>query len=253
MGGFHWLGVLVGVASFLMAVECSTSCKGTDGQPGVVGSPGRDGLHGQKGEKGEPVLNSEGPLDPGTVLRLRGEAGSRGEQGPQGPKGYRGDLGTPGRPGKPGPPGPNGRNLGQGGGQNSQEAFSAFSVVRTETSYPPFKKITYQNESINNPGHFSMATGEFTCRIPGVYYFSFQAQAKASMCLKIVSEALLNPLAFCDYSRNLEQVFSGGVVLELTANQKVWLESFKEQQTAAEARDSRPKHITFTGFLLFRN
>lgn len=243
----------MGVASFLMSVDCSTSCRGTDGQPGVVGSPGRDGLHGQKGEKGESAPNAEGPLDPGTLLRLRGEVGSRGLQGAIGPKGYRGDLGIAGRPGNPGSPGPNGKSLSHGD-QNSHETSSAFSVVRTETSYPQFKqKITYQNASVNNPGHFDIATGEFTCRIPGVYYFNFQVQGKVSICLNIVSDALENPLGFCDYSRNLEQVFPGGVVLELAANQKVWLESFKEQQTDNEVRDTRTKLITFNGFLLFRS
>lgn len=47
------------------------------------------------------------------------------------------------------------------------------------------------------------------------------------------------------------QVLSGGVVLQLTAGQKVWLESFKDKQKDTEARDTNDKQIIFSGFLLF--
>lgn len=47
------------------------------------------------------------------------------------------------------------------------------------------------------------------------------------------------------------QILSGGVVLQLKANEKVWLRSFKDQQTDSEARDTQEKNIKFSGFLLF--
>lgn len=97
------------------------------------------------------------------------------------------------------------------------------------------------------------------------------------MCLRIASQALTSPLGFCDYSKNNDQVgfsaarqtsggnvpdefyvigcvvfqvLSGGVVLQLTAGQKVWLESFRDQQTNADSRDIQDKQIIFNGFLI---
>ncbi|XP_041634837.1 complement C1q subcomponent subunit C-like [Cheilinus undulatus] len=253
MGVYYGMLVLVGVASLLTSVQCDVSCRGTDGHVGVNGAPGRNGLPGAKGEKGEPAAMVEG-LDPDNLLRLKGEAGSQGPQGPTGPKGYRGVLGEAGRPGNPGRPGPNGRNIGQGGRRLQQQTHSAFSVKRTERTYPPYNQIVNQwTTVVNNPGDFDTTTGQFTCRIPGVYYFNFHSTAKASICLNIVSQALPNKLGFCDYNKNQDQTLSGGVVLELAVDQQVWLESFRDQQTAADAADNRDKMIIFNGFLLFYN
>lgn len=47
------------------------------------------------------------------------------------------------------------------------------------------------------------------------------------------------------------QVLSGGVVLELTVGQQVWLESFKENQRDAVRNDVQAKQIIFNGFLLY--
>lgn len=49
------------------------------------------------------------------------------------------------------------------------------------------------------------------------------------------------------------QVLSGGVVLELTSGQQVWLESIKENQRDNERNDVQQKQIIFNGFLLFEN
>lgn len=49
----------------------------------------------------------------------------------------------------------------------------------------------------------------------------------------------------------LLQVLSGGVVLQLRAGQRVWLESFRDQQKDSETRDLQDKKIIFSGFLIF--
>lgn len=243
--------VLLGVILTLTSVQCDSSCNGRDGHAGVNGAPGRDGLAGAKGEKGEPAVMVQGPADSDVLRQLKGEVGSRGPPGDMGPKGYRGEVGTAGRPGNKGQPGPNGENIGHGSNP-LQQTHSAFSAIRTDTSYPPYnQKVTYQTTVVNNPGHFDAGTGLFTCKIPGVYYFSFHCAAKVSICLHIASDALTSKLGFCDNNRNLEQAMSGGVVLELALNQTVWLESFKDKQTANDARDIREKKIIFNGFLLF--
>ncbi|XP_045932411.1 complement C1q subcomponent subunit A-like [Micropterus dolomieu] len=259
MGDYYGLVVLVGVASLLTTSPCDASCSGTDGHAGVQGAPGRNGWPGPKGEKGDPAVMASGPVDVDVLMRLKGETGSRGLPGAMGPKGYRGDLGAAGQPGNIGRPGPAGKSSAQG--QNSdQQARSAFSAIRTTTDYPRYNQIvTYQNVVVNKPANFNAATGQFICKVSGVYYFTFHSVAKVSICLYIATDAPYNKLGFCDYNhsknmhRNQDQVLSGGVVLQLTAGQKVWLESFKDQQIDADARDTREKQIIFSGFLLFSN
>ncbi|XP_075952067.1 complement C1q subcomponent subunit A isoform X2 [Anarhichas minor] len=252
MAGYYGMAVLVGVALLLTTGQCDVSCRGTDGRAGEAGDPGRDGFPGVKGEKGEPAVMDDGPVDAGVLLRLRGEWGSRGPQGAMGPKGYRGHLGSAGDPGEVGRPGPEGKSIGHGGQLSPQQGHSAFSVIRTESSYPPYgQTITFQITVVNTQDDFNAATGHFICRVPGIYYFTFHSVAKVSVCLGINSDVLTDKLGFCDYNRNTDQVMSGGVVLQLAVGQKVWLESFRDQQRDAETRDSHEKRIIFNGFLLF--
>ncbi|XP_026161699.1 complement C1q subcomponent subunit A [Mastacembelus armatus] len=252
MGGYYGLAVLLGVAFLVTTSHCDVQCRGVDGQAGISGTSGRDGLPGEKGQKGEPVATSDGPVDAAVLLMLKGEMGDRGMQGVMGAKGFRGDLGAPGQPGISGPPGPDGRSF-ESGQYSFEQARSAFSVMRTDTSYPRYnEKVTYQKAVVNKPGDFNIATGQFTCRVPGVYYFNFHSMAKVSMCLRIETDAPIDQKpAFCDYNRNYDQVLSGGVVLELEAGHRVWLVSFKDQQTDPTTRDTQEKLIIFNGFLIF--
>ncbi|XP_053171420.1 collagen alpha-1(X) chain-like [Scomber japonicus] len=256
MGKYYGLAVVVGVALLLSTGQCNVNCKGVDGHPGQAGGKGRDGLPGQKGAKGEPALMDNNVVDAATLVTLRGNIGTRGPQGPMGPKGYRGVLGAPGNPGPPGQPGPDGQSINHNDG-SSQQGKVAFSVIRTTSTYPPYNKaLTYQETAVNTPapGHFDLGNGYFTCREPGVYYFVFHAVAKASMCLRIASEALgQDKVGFCNYNKNVDQVLSGSTVLQLTATQRVWLESFYDMQTDTDRRDNRDKKIIFSGFLIFPN
>ncbi|XP_037535693.1 complement C1q subcomponent subunit C [Nematolebias whitei] len=257
MGAHQNLAVLVSVASLLLNVQCDVGCKGTNGHPGADGTPGRDGLPGVKGQKGESAVLVDGPVDPVTLLELKGDQGSPGLPGVMGPVGYKGQVGATGRIGQPGPPGQAGKNTASGQDHSNEAAqYSAFSVIRTVSSYPSInQKITFQTAVVNKPGDFNTNTGDFTCRIPGVYYFTFHSVAKASMCLGLASDSLENKLVFCDYNNNrrYEQMLSGGAVLQLTAGERVWLESFKEMQTEDDKQDSQEKQIIFNGFLLFSN
>ncbi|XP_029357165.1 complement C1q subcomponent subunit A [Echeneis naucrates] len=251
MGGYYGMAVLVGVACLVMTSEGGATCSGVEGRAGVDGAPGRDGWPGVKGEKGEPAAMAEGPVDAHVLQRLKGEMGMRGSQGTMGPKGYAGDLGPAGLAGLPGAPGPEGKRI-ISGKSSPHQARSAFSAMRTLSAYPPFERaVTFQTVVVNQDNDFNKNTGYFTCRVPGFYYFSFHSVAKVGMCLRISSEAV-NNLGFCDYNtRNSDQVMSGGVVLQLTAGERVWLTSFKDAQPDSVTKDVRDKFIIFNGFLLF--
>uniref|UniRef100_M4A041 Complement C1q subcomponent subunit A n=1 Tax=Xiphophorus maculatus TaxID=8083 RepID=M4A041_XIPMA len=257
MGADLVCAVLLAAALLPSAIEGDVNC---NGRPGELGPPGRDGLAGMKGQKGEPAVQVDGPVDTSMLLRLRGDKGSSGPQGPMGPKGYRGDVGAAGMAGQPGSPGPVGTHLNPGQSSSNQETHSAFSVRRNVTTYPPFnQKITYQEAVVNTNNNFAINTGIFTCRTPGFYYFTFHSIAKVPpLCYTAILAK--NKIVFCDENtRNSEQVLSGGVVLQLTAGQKVWLESYRDQQQNpqiqkdSDARDLREKLIIFNGFLIFSN
>ncbi|XP_054906149.1 complement C1q subcomponent subunit A-like [Poeciliopsis prolifica] len=258
MGADFVCAVLSVVALLLSTVECDVNC---NGRPGELGPPGRDGLAGMKGQKGEPAVWVDDQVDPNMLLRLKGDKGNSGPHGPIGPQGYRGNVGAAGAAGRPGPPGPAGVNRNAGQSLSNQGTPAAFSVKRNVAKYPPFnQKITYQEAIVNTGNSFDINTGIFTCRTPGFYYFTFHSVAKVSMCLALVKEGEAEKIVFCDENvRNSDQVLSGGVVLELTAGQKVWLESYRDQQQSlqiqkdADARDVREKLIIFNGFLIFSN
>uniref|UniRef100_A0A3B3ZHP4 C1q domain-containing protein n=1 Tax=Periophthalmus magnuspinnatus TaxID=409849 RepID=A0A3B3ZHP4_9GOBI len=247
MGGSYWLLLLVG-GILLLSINCGDASCPQDGRPGVNGGPGRDGLPGPKGEKGEPAVYF--PVDQLCLASLSGISGPRGAQGPMGPKGYSGQLGPRGEPGSTGKPGPDGVQIGQGEGFRREYSSTnvLFSVVR-ETRYVQLK---YSAVVLTNPSEFNLQTGVFTCSAPGIYYFTFNSVAKVSMCLAINSNTLNARLGFCDHNnRNLDQVLSGGVVLQLEAGQQVWLESFREIQQSSDFNDRRDKQVIFNGFLLF--
>lgn len=249
MGASYWLLLLVGGASFLSIIR-GDFCR-NDGQPGVKGEPGRDGLPGDKGEKGAPAVLKDSFVSPFDLLRLKGDMGPQGSQGPVGPKGYQGRLGLSGPPGLPGNPGLGGGvQLGQSAG--SSQRPSAFSAIRTSNLYPRIgQRVTFDSTAVNIPLDLNKDTGYFTCSSPGVYYVTFHCFSKASTCLSINSDSISDKVGFCDYNRNKEQVLSGGVVLQLTQGQRVWLESFRDQQLDADLRDQQPKQIIFNGFRLF--
>ncbi|XP_031664659.1 complement C1q subcomponent subunit A isoform X1 [Oncorhynchus kisutch] len=242
MSGFSLSAVCVAV--LLSLGRCQNRCLVQDGTPGAQGTPGRDGRQGAKGEKGEPALQLDARLPHG----LKGTKGSRGIPGDMGPKGLSGDLGPEGPSGPPGPPGPAGR-----GGDQSHQHRAAFSVSRTDISYPPYKRTLTYNSAITSSNLINLNSGIFTCSIPGVYYFVFHSEAKVGMCLYLKSDALgERMLGFCDYNnRATTQVLSGGVVLDLSRGNKVWLEPFKDEQPENVKDDKKDKKILFNGFLLF--
>ncbi|NWT72266.1 C1QA protein, partial [Prunella himalayana] len=197
-----------------MALLEDRVCRAPDGKNGSPGAPGRDGRPGQKGDVGEP-----GKRNPG-ILSIKGPKGDAGEPGPPGKPGMRGLPGFPGLAGMPGLPGPPGQK-GPAGDvlEHPRPAFSAsrLSPPRAGTTVVFDRIITNQENS------YSPQTGKFTCRIPGLYFFTFQVVSSGDLCLSITKNGL-GVVSFCDNnSRGILQVNSGSSVLSLALGDQVSL------------------------------
>ncbi|XP_073525072.1 complement C1q subcomponent subunit B-like [Phyllobates terribilis] len=226
----------------------SQSCQARmPGLPGIPGTPGADGQDGGNGEKGD-----QGP--PGTFIDWKEEE-------------YRGDMGQPGNPGKVGPKGPTGppghsgprglKGLKGESGVYKTEVQSAFSVKKTTMGNPrKDQPIRFDTEIINISNQYDVRTGKFTCKYPGLYYFTYHASSRGHLCIHIV-KGRFNPNAnvsdketvvlFCDQVLNVFQTTTGSVVLKVSKDESVWLEpTEKNHLLGTEGADT-----IFSGFLLF--
>ncbi|NXL81263.1 C1QA protein, partial [Leptocoma aspasia] len=213
-------------------------CKAPDGKNGSPGVPGRDGRPGQKGDVGEP---GRAALSTST----KGPQGEAGEPGPPGQPGMRGLPGLPGPSGMPGVPGPPGQK-GQAGDvlEHPRPAFSAsrLSPPRAGTTVVFDRVITNQENS------YSPQTGKFTCRTPGLYYFTFQVVSSGDLCLSITKNGL-GVASFCDNnSYGILQVNSGSSVLSLAVGDQVSLTTNPAQGSSIYSGSEADS--VFSGFLV---
>ncbi|NXH40787.1 C1QA protein, partial [Dicaeum eximium] len=213
-------------------------CKAPDGKNGSPGVPGRDGRPGQKGDVGEPGRAA-------LSTSIKGPKGEAGEPGPPGEPGMRGQPGLPGPQGMPGVPGPPGQK-GQAG-NILEHPCPAFSASRLS---PPRAGMTVVFDRIitNQENSYSPQTGKFTCRIPGLYYFSFQVVSSGDLCLSITKNGL-GVASFCDNnSHGILQVNSGSSVLSLVVGDQVSLTTNPAQGSSIYSGSEADS--VFSGFLV---
>lgn len=110
--------------------------------------------------------------------------------------------------------------------------------------------IRFDRVITNENGHYENRYGRFTCKIPGLYYFTYHATSRGNLCINIKKGQGTKGekvVTFCDYVHNVYQVTTGGVVLRLQGEESVWLEpTEKNSLVGIEGADS-----IFSGFLLF--
>lgn len=184
---------------------------------------------------------------PGQVEAARGEKGDPGlpgHPGKVGPMGHPGAIGLPGASGLPGP-------MGEPG--DYKVTFkSAFSAARSISSYPRRElPIRFDRIITNENGHYENRYGRFTCRVPGIYYFTYHVTSRGNLCLNIKKgrggSRGDRVVTFCDFVHGSFQVTTGGVVLKMAMNESVWLEpTEKNSLVGLEGSDS-----IFSGFLIF--
>lgn len=210
---------------------------GIPGIPGVPGSDGQPGTPGTKGEKGPPGLAG----DHGEFGE-KGDPGIPGNPGKVGPKGPVGPRGAPGLPGLPGPKGESGDYK-----ATQKVAFSALKTLNTPVRAK--QAIRFDSVLTNMNGSYEPRNGKFTCRVPGLYYFTYHASSRGNLCVNIMRgrEQPKKVVTFCDYVQNAFQVATGSVVLKLDRDEMVYLEG--TNQNSLLGREGA--NSIFSGFLLF--
>ncbi|XP_027763021.1 complement C1q subcomponent subunit A [Empidonax traillii] len=228
------LGAVLGTALLENGV-----CRAPDGKDGFPGVPGRDGRPGQKGDMGEPGK-------PAPRTGIQGPKGDAGEPGLPGIPGNRGLPGLPGFPGMPGMPGLKGEKGRPG--NILEQPRPAFSALRRS---PPSLGRTVVFDSIitNQEDSYSPQTGEFTCRIPGLYYFAYQVVSSGDLCLSI-NKNREQVVSFCDNnSAGILQVNSGSSVLSLAQGDRVFVST--DPARGSSTYSGSEADSIFSGFMLF--
>nr|XP_033699742.1 complement C1q and tumor necrosis factor-related protein 9 isoform X1 [Tursiops truncatus]XP_033699743.1 complement C1q and tumor necrosis factor-related protein 9 isoform X1 [Tursiops truncatus] len=211
--------------------------KGLVGPMGEKGLRGETGAQGQKGEKGD--VGPVGPEGPKGSTGPSGPTGLPGPVGPTGKPGPRGDAGPLGPQGEPGARGMRGwkGDRGEKGkiGETPVLPKSAFTVGLTVLSkFPPsdvpikFDRILY-----NEFGHYSVATGKFTCHVAGVYYFTYHITVFSRNVQVSLVKNGVKVLHTKDGYMSSEDQASGGIVLQLKLGDEL-------RATNKEARGDKP-------------
>ena len=126
---------------------------------------------------------------------------------------------------------------------------SAFTVILSK-AYPaigtpiPFDKILY-----NKQQHYDPRTGIFTCKIPGIYYFSYHIHVKGTHAwvgLYKNGTPVMN--TYDEYIKGYLDQASGSAVIDLTENDQVWLQLPNAGSNGLYS--SEYVHSSFSGFLV---
>lgn len=158
-------------------------------------------------------------------------------------------MGPKGSPGLPGVPGPKGES-----GDYKATQKIAFSATRTINV--PLRKdqvIRFDHVITNANNNYESRSGKFTCRVPGLYYFTYHASSRGNLCVNLMRgrdrDNTRKVVTFCDYVQSTFQVTTGGIVLKLEQGENVFLQATdKNSLLGIEGANS-----IFSGFLLFPN
>ncbi|KAJ8368204.1 hypothetical protein SKAU_G00082320 [Synaphobranchus kaupii] len=201
---------------------------GIPGSPGVHGSPGQPGRDGRDGRDGAPGEKSD--------------KGERGEPGVSGLRGTTGDRGDPGEKGERGQQ-----------GECAVAPKSAFSAKMSEGRSMPVgaEAVCFDRVLFNEQGDYSAETGRFTCRVPGVYYFTVHATVyRTSLQFDLIKNGHTAASYFQYFgSWPKPASLSGGSLLHLVPGDTVWVQMALSEYNGLY---SSPKtDSTFTGFLIY--
>ncbi|XP_041672222.1 C1q-related factor-like [Cheilinus undulatus] len=187
--------------------------------------------------------------------------------GPQGKPGRPGKPGPPGPPGEPGPPGPKGPPgdsvdivrtgiLGLGGkGSVSTTTYNTSPRVAfyagLRNPQEGYDILRFDDVVTNIGGNYEGATGKFTCKIPGTYFFIYNVLMRGgdgtSMWADLIKNGLVRASAIAQDQDQSYDYASNSVILHLDAGDEVFI---KLDGGKAHGGNSN-KYSTFSGFILY--
>lgn len=129
---------------------------------------------------------------------------------------------------------------------------SAFSVGLTANTKfpPPNRPIRFDKVLYNSLNDFNSATGKFTCKHPGVYYFTYHITVYSRNVRVALVKNGIKMLHTVDRYQSAEDQASGAAILELQGGDEVWLQAHQGESFNGLFADG-DDDTTFSGFLLF--
>ncbi|XP_024831680.1 complement C1q tumor necrosis factor-related protein 4 [Bos indicus] len=133
----------------------------------------------------------------------------------------------------------------------SAELRSAFSAARTTPLEGTSEMaVTFDKVYVNVGGDFDPATGQFRCRVPGAYFFSFtagKAPHKSLSVMLVRNRDEVQALAFDEQRRpGTRRAASQSAMLQLDYGDSVWLRLHGAPRYALGAPGA-----TFSGYLVY--
>lgn len=158
-------------------------------------------------------------------------------------RGLTGDRGDPGEKGEKGK-----------AGECAVAPKSAFSAKLSEGHTLPLTvgdAVHFDKVILNEQGDYNSETGRFTCKVPGVYYFTVHATVyRASLQFDLMKNAHTVASYFQFYGNwPKPSSLSGGCLLHLIPGDQVWVQMSLSEYNGFYS--STKTDSTFTGFLLY--
>ena len=112
--------------------------------------------------------------------------------------------------------------------------------------------MTFNRLMVNIGEDFNPDTGNFRCRIPGAYYFSFSVGKFPKKMLSVIlvkNGEEVQAIAYDDYRKRGRKVQSQSIMITLKENDTVWL--LLQQSTQYALYSNAGPYITFSGYLVY--